>query len=230
MARILIVEDDATQQRILRAALVRLNHEVLCASRVDEGFAHLADGAKVDLIILDRQLPDGEGLKVCRRLKKDPRTRLIPVIVLTTLSKFDEELVSIKSGADLFLPKPVDLVKLRGYISTLLDRLPYRGEDTKTLACGPLSLEPRERRVRVADRLIEDVPERLFALLYFLATHQGRLVSRKVIVQKLWGSTVRDKEVDVSVSRLRRCLGPGLAGIIRSVRGDGYAINLEFKN
>ena len=229
MGRILIIEDDPSQQRVLRSCLQRLGHEVLCVARVDEGFAKIDAGEPFDLIILDRQLPDGEGLQVCRRLKRDPRTRLVPAIVLTTLKDFGEELQSYKSGADLFLPKPVDLTKLKGYVATLLDRTPYRGESSEALICGPLSLEPRERRVRVGAVVIDGLPEKPFALLYLLATRQGRMISRKVILQKLWGSTVRDKEVDVTVSRLRSALGPACAGLIRSIRGDGYGINLDFK-
>lgn len=228
MAKILVVEDEPTQQRLLAAGLRRLGHDPLLAGSVAQGMEVLSATAEVGLVILDRQLPDGDGLKVCRDLKRDPRTRHLPVIVLTTLSEFDQELDTYRSGADLFMPKPVQLAKLEKYLGALLDRIPYRGLGTDKLECGVLTLEPLGRKARVGGCQVDAIPERLFALLYLLASKQGKLVTRKVIVQKLWGSTVRDKEVDVTVSRLRKCLGPRLSGVVRAFRGEGYAVVPDF--
>jgi DNA-binding response OmpR family regulator len=224
----LIVEDDETQRKIIAACLGAAGLRVTAVGRIAQALALIDGGERIDLFILDRNLPDGDGLSVCRRLKRDSRTRLAPVIVLTSMSEFKEQLQSYKSGADLFLPKPVEIKKLGAYVSALASRETSKGETTETLSCGKLTLEPESRGVRVGSISLEGLAERPFALLYLLAARQGRPVPAKTILQKLWGSAVRDKEVAVTVSRLRRRLGPRLAGLIRFVSGAGYSINPDF--
>ena len=224
----LLLEDDDTQSKILVATLKSAGLRATAVKRVDAALELIDKGEHVDLFILDRNLPDGDGLAVCRRLKRDPRTRLLPVIVLTTRSEFDEELKSYKSGADLFLAKPVDIRKFSAFASTLVRRENAKGETPDLLVCGRLKLDPKERTAWVDDVAFKGIPERLFSLLYLLASHQGRPVPAKALLQKLWGSTVRDKEVAVTVSRLRKILGPRNAGLIRFINGAGYSIDPDF--
>jgi DNA-binding response OmpR family regulator len=229
VGRILVVEDDATIRLNLVKILKKSGHEVSEVARVKEGRDLLEAGEEINLLVLDRKLPDGDGLEVCRALKADPRTRTLPVVVLTSLEEFEEELASYKSGADLFLTKPVDAKKLLKYVSTMLDRIPYRGEKTDELVCGAVTLVPKERRVKAGEHVVSGIPHRLFDILYLLGKRRGKTLSRPVIIQKLWGSTVRDKQVDISVSRLRKLLGPPFEGLIVSMRSGGYSLNMDFK-
>jgi len=229
MIRILVVEDDATTRKILSAALSRWGYEPVCAATAREGRARLAESGDIRLVLLDRGLPDGDGLRVCRALKADPRTRHLPVIVLTALDALNDELGTYKSGADLHLKKPIDLPVLKRYVETFLDRIPYRREDAQTLTCGALILTPRLRKVVIAAESLENFPAALFDLLYLLASKQGQAVPARSILQKLWGGRVRDSQLAVNISRLRRRLGPRLAPIVMSLRGTGYRIDVDFR-
>jgi two-component system phosphate regulon response regulator PhoB len=175
-------------------------------------------------------LPDGDGLEVCLKIKRDPRTRIIPIIILTSLDEFEDELKSLKSGADYFLTKPVDKKKLLSYVSAMVKRTPYRGEITDKLIAGSVVIDPKQRSISYKGTVVENIPHRLFALLYLIASRQGRIVPRSVLVQKLWGNTVRDKQVDITVSRLRSLLGPHLKGLVRSMRSGGYMFDPEHKS
>jgi len=229
MSSILVVEDEPSTQKILTLALRKWGYEVVCAASAGEGAALLKKRDDIRLVLLDRGLPDGDGLKICRALKTDPRTRHLPVIVLTGLDELDDKLKTYKSGADIHLTKPISLPLLKRYVATFMDRIPYRGEGADALSCGMLTLLPQAKKALIGGKSIEDLPPRLFDLLYLLASKQGRDVSTRTLIQKLWGGSVRDSEVAVSISRLRQRLGPELGLLIRSNRGRGYSIDADFR-
>jgi len=227
MATLLIVEDDPPTQSILKRALTHWHHRVLCASNLAE--AHrLLKQEEIDLLVLDRGLPDGDGLKICLQLKKDLQTRIIPIIVLTAQSEFADEIDTYKNGADLFLSKPVDLKKLKAYVNGLLERTPFKGEKQTLFRCGELVLDLKNRKARLGEGQLPPLQSRLFNLLYILASYNGRYISRQMLLWKLWKNRVRDKEVDVAVSRLRKKLGPEISKMISSAHGKGYALCLEY--
>lgn len=227
-AVVLIVEDDPTMRELLADAVVDWGHQALNAASVAEGEALAARREDIRLVLLDRRLPDGDGLRLCRALKADPRTRPLPVIVLTGLGEFEQELWTYHSGADLHLTKPLDLPALKRYAAAFLNRIPYRRDDARTLRCGALTLMPKAGKALVAGRPFEHIPRRLYDVLYHLAARQGRAVSSKALVQKLWGGSVRDSEAAVAVARLRRHLGPRLGPIVATRRGRGYFIDPAF--
>ncbi len=229
MIRILVVEDDPSTQSLLTGALKKWGYTPLCASSAHEGRSLLSEHEDIRLILLDRGLPDGDGLQICRALKADPRTRHVPVIVLTGLEELEDELGTYKSGGDIHLTKPIDLERLKRYVATFMDRIPYRGEDSDTLRCGALTLVPKSKKAIIGTDSIENISDRLFDLLYLLASKQGQAVPVRLITQKLWGGHVKDASVAVNISRLRRRLGPRFSPLIKSLHGTGYAIDVTFK-
>jgi DNA-binding response OmpR family regulator len=230
MADILVVEDELVVRKVVVKYLESEGHQVASVGTVKAGLKLLESNRVFHLLVLDRKLPDGDGLEVCLKLKRDPRTRIIPVIILTSIQDFDQELKSYKDGADLFLHKPVDRKKLLKYVAALVKRTPYRGEVSDKLAVGEVLLDPKQRSLNFKGKTVENIPQRLFALLYLIASRSGRTVPRSILVQKLWGNTVRDKQVDITVSRLRTLLGPELKGLVRSMRGGGYMFDANLKD
>jgi len=222
-SRVLIAEDDPAVSKFLSKIVKSLALEPLVADNL-EAAKQLLREHPVELVLLDRTLRDGkDSLGLCLALKKDPKTRLIPVIILTGLEGFDEKIKSYQAGADLFLSKPADAGELKRYIRAFLTRTPYKDEVEGRVECGKLRLDLNERSVSIGQRVYKDLPAKHFDFLYLLASRRGQTVSRESLVLKLWNNEVRDKEVDVLVSRLRDRLGPD-ASIIEPIRGYGYRL------
>lgn len=221
---VLIVEDDPQFGRMLERRVAKLKLEPLRATNLPEA-RRLFDAHPVRLVILDRMLEDGgDSLGFCLELKKDPRTRAVPVVVLTGLEDLPEQLKSYRFGADLFLTKnPETLPRLEQFLRTFLERLPYAAEAGGRIAFGPLALDLNERTVAVAGREHKDLPPGLFDLLALLVARQGGVATRGAIVKRLWDRPVRDKDVDLMVHRLKARL-PELAALIEAVRGEGYRL------
>lgn len=220
---VLIAEDDPQIQKVLERIVLKMRLSPLLASSLPKA-RELAERFPVRLIILDRKLEDGkDSIVLCRELKKDSRTRLIPVIVLTGLEDFEEKIRSYQAGADLFLNKPPNPDELKSYIRAFLTRTPYRDEVGDKISFGRVTLDLSERSVSVGSRKYDELPAKQFDFLYLLASAQGKPQTREALVSKLWNNEVRDKEVDVLVSRLRDNLGEDSA-IVEPVRGLGYRI------
>ena len=179
----------------------------------------------VHLVILDRILGKGQdGLRLCLEMKKNLKKRLIPVIVITgAMGGFQEQIKGYKYGADLYLQKPVDCRKLSQYISTFLNRLPYRGEQDK-IAYKNIALDAATHTVRINGSIRQNLTERQFNFLALLVLHQGGVLPRRYLLSKLWKTRVLDKELDVLVCRLRRRLKEENSSSIISIRSLGYCI------
>lgn len=220
---VLIAEDELQFAAVLEKAIRGMGLSPLMATDL-KGAKEFLRQFPVRLAILDRKLKEGkDSLGICLELKKDPKTRAIPVIILTGLAEFAEELKSYKAGADLFLHKPVRIMELRRYVRAFLTRMPYKEEMQSKLRFGNIVLDLAERAVLVGARAHKDLPAKQFDLIYLLVSRRGQAVSREALVRKLWNNEVRDKEVDVLVSRLRDNLGDD-SSIIEPVRGLGYRI------
>lgn len=224
MATILVAEDDDAVGRILDRYLKRCGHRMLHVTSVAGAFESLRRESDIALILLDCGLTDGDGIQVCRHIKRNPATNSIPVIVMTGMDVFDEEVRSYEAGADLYLAKPLDYTRLERYVTALLNRPSRRDSRLPILSWGDLTIDSEARTVAAADQIIRNLPARQFALLYLLISYQGRLVSRFTIIRKLWRNAVRDREVDVTVCRLRRRLGSLGRDLIEPVPGQGYRL------
>jgi len=220
---VLIAEDEPQFASVLEKTIRGMGLSPLVAEDLRQAKDFL-ERFPVRLAILDRKLKDGkDSLSICLELKKDPRTRVVPVIILTGLEEFEEQINSYRAGADLFLHKPVKMLELKRYVRAFLTRLPYKEEMGSKMHFGNVALDLAERSLSIGPKVYRDLPAKQFDFIYLLISRHGKVVSRESLVRKLWNNEVRDKEVDVLVSRLRDNLGDG-SSIIEPVRGVGYRL------
>lgn len=177
----------------------------------------------VDLVVLDRMLPDGDGLELCQKIRDRYE---IPVLMLSALGEVEDRVEGLNSGADDYLPKPFQFAELIARVRALLRRpnaSPPKAAD-KELNSGALRILPQQRRVYLSAEEIELTPKE-FDLLHFLVGQEGRVFSKEDLVSHLWGSDFDGftNTVEVHISALRQKLGDEKRRMIRTVRGVGYA-------
>lgn len=221
-ARILVVEDDPSIQTLLHYVLQHAGFAVEMAASAEEA-AELLKQSLPDLLLLDWMLPGLSGEYFVKRLRQDARTRHLPVILLTARSSVEDKELAFNNGADDFVVKPFANRELLARINALLRRsAPQKTRDTVSL--HGLLLDPDEQSIRHNGTPLEAGPAE-FKLLHFFMTHEGRVYSRRQLLDLVWGDHVfvEERTVDVHIGRLRRILEPaGLDGLVQTVRGLGY--------
>jgi two-component system response regulator MprA len=220
-AAVLVVDDDPE----LRAALTRaLRLDGYAVTAVSNGLKALEAIPEVhpDVLVLDLMMPYVGGLEVCRRLRaKGDRT---PILVLTARDEVGDRVAGLDAGADDYLVKPFALDELRARLRALLrrSRPPEEGEAPVVLA--DLTLDPVSREVRRGDRSVE-LTRTEFALLELLLRNAGRVLTREVIVDRVWGYELEpaSNSLEVFIGYLRRKTeADGEPRLIHTVRGIGY--------
>jgi two-component system phosphate regulon response regulator PhoB len=178
------------------------------------------------LILLDWMLPGISGQEFARRLRADPRSRQVPIIMLTARSDERDKVQGLETGADDYITKPFSPRELLARIQAVLRRrAPEVTEDAVEI--GGLRVEPSSHRASAAGKPISLGPTE-FRLLHFLITHPERVHSRSQLLDQVWGDHVfvEERTVDVHVRRLRAALEPtGLDSLIQTVRGSGYRLS-----
>jgi DNA-binding response OmpR family regulator len=222
--RVLIVEDEA---KIARAVERVLLGERMSVDVADDGFAALAlaEQQAYDVILLDRLLPDLDGVEVIRLLRG--RGVDTPILMLTALGTLDHRVSGLDAGADDYLAKPFAFRELLARIRALARRAPT--QVAVPLSIGDITLDPLRIRVTVGDRG-EDLSAREFALLGYLVRHAGEVLSRQQILDAVWGAgpEVYSNVVDLYIHYLRRKLATlGRRDVLKTVRGVGYALRVE---
>jgi two-component system phosphate regulon response regulator PhoB len=219
---ILIVEDERDVQTILEFNLKEAGFETLRASNGEDALAWLR--ARVpDLVLLDLMLPDMSGTEVCRRLKSDPRTSAVPVVVLTARGAELDRVVGFELGADDYVAKPFSVRELVLRIRAVLRRTSApAAPERPVVTIGPIRLDREAHRVTVEGREIDLTPIE-FKLLGTLMDRAGRVQSRERLLGDVWelSDGVETRTVDTHVKRLRDKLAPA-EELIETVRGLGY--------
>ncbi len=225
--RILVVEDDAETRAFLAKALGEAGWNVEAVGSGREGLYH-ATGGGFDALVLDRMLPDLDGLS----LLKSARAAGVatPAILLTAMSAIDERVRGLREGADDYLAKPFSFAELEARLEAVLRRPAEAPRAAETrLVCGDLALDLIARTARRGGRRIA-LQTREFQILEYLMRRQGRVVTRTMLLEGVWDYHFDPKTnvIDVHVSRLRRKIdGPGEAALIHTVRGAGYVMAAE---
>lgn len=220
--RILVVEDDAETRAYLAKALGEAGYTVEATGSGREGL-YLATGGRFDALILDRMLPDLDGVSLLKSARAAGVS--VPAILLTAMSAIDERVRGLRAGADDYLVKPFSFAELEARLEAVLRR-PAEGAEVAvtTLRCGDLELDLIARVARRGGRSIE-LQSREFQILEYLMRRKGRVVTRTMLLEGVWDYRFdpRTNVIDVHVSRLRRKIdGPGETPLIRTVRGAGY--------
>ncbi len=223
-ARLLLIEDQEDLRTQLAQGLRASGFIVDTAGDGPTGW-QTASAADHDLILLDRMLPGFDGLEVLRRLRLSGST--VPVLLLTARDAVEDRVAGLDAGADDYLPKPFAVSELLARIRALLRRGRHNGDPVVTL--GELEVDTAARAVRRNDRRI-DLTEREYALLEYLLSRQGAVVSRTELFQALYAHETEETSnvVNVLVARLRRKLHPpGAPIVLHTRRGFGYLLSAE---
>lgn len=218
--RILVVDDEHDILELVAYNLMKEGYKVITTDNGPDGL-HLAKQHQPDLILLDIMMPNMNGHQVCSRLKANTSLKHIPVIFLTARSDEMTEIRSLNEGADDYLTKPISISRLLSHIKAVLRRTAANGvQASEPLHMGDLEID-RERYVVVKNGKVVRLPKKEFEILYFLATNSGKVISRQVLLNAVWGSNIYviDRTVDVHVRKIREKIGDNY---IETVKGVGY--------
>jgi len=215
--RILLVEDDKAIGGAVRDHIRADSHAVDWATSLAAARAH-ADVATYGLILLDLQLPDGNGIAFLQEMRR--RSDATPVIILTARDQISDRIEGLNAGADDYLVKPFDLGELSARIHAVARRMGTRAHPE--IRFGQAEVRPAERIARFNGKPVE-LTAREWAVLDCLTTRQGSIVSKSQMEDALYefGAEVESNAVEVYVSRLRKKLG---REVITTVRGIGYRL------
>lgn len=222
-AKILVVEDELAIAELIRMTLETEGFEVSVAT---SGESALDLVAKVlpDAALIDWMLPGISGLALAQRLRGDPRTAKLALLMLTARAEEADRIAGLEQGADDYLTKPFSPRELVARMRAVLRR---GGLDatTKPMVIGPLTLDPAGFIVRVHGDAV-DVGPTEFRLLRFLMSQPGRAFTRAQLLGKVWDERtfIEERTVDVHIRRLRLALGPTGGTMVETIRGVGYRL------
>lgn len=219
--RLLVVEDAAALARSIAQGLEEEGFSVDIVGNGEDAL-HLATEIAYAAIVLDRMLPQLDGMSVLRRLRE--RGRDTPVLMLTALGQVGDRVEGLDAGADDYLVKPFSFDELLARLRVLIRR--RHGHSSNAIVFGPMRIDPSARTVEVHGRALE-LTAREFSLLELLALQPGHTFSRSAIVEAVYNedAELESNVIDVFVARLRRKLdAAGLAGaqVVKTMRGAGY--------
>ncbi len=221
--KILLIEDDKESAKYLIKGLREQGMVVDHADNGKDGL-FMAASEKYDAMIVDRMVPEVDGLTIIQTLRASGNET--PAIVLTALDKVEERVKGLKSGADDYLPKPYSFTELLARLETITRRKPGEKSITK-LACDDLEMDLLTRSVKRAGKEI-DLQAREFALLEYLMRNSGKVVTRTMLLEHVWDYNFdpQTNVIDVHISRLRQKVDKGFEkSLIHTLRGAGYKLS-----
>lgn len=226
--RVLIVEDEPAIAELLKVNLSHRGFDPVWAMDGDSARREV-DAVLPDVILLDWMLPGDSGLSLARRWREHPRTREVPIIMLTARGAERDRIQGLDAGADDYIVKPFSIQEMLARIRAVLRRRNPR-LDSASLSIGTLTLDPDTHTVRHEGQPLQLGPTE-FRLLHHLMCHPERVHSRSQLLDQVWGDHVfiSERTVDVHIKRLREALGSA-AGQIKTVRGAGYRLTAGSPN
>jgi len=223
---VLIVEDEPA---IAELIAVNLRHNGFRPSWAMDGASAQCelDAVLPDVILLDWMLPGESGLVLAKRWRSNPRTKGVPIIMLTARGDEMDRVAGLDAGADDYIAKPFSTNELLARVRAVLRR--HAPEQMGGVVCiGALSLDASTYRVTFNEQMLKLGPTE-FKLLNYLMNHAERVHSRSQLLDKVWGDHVfiEERTVDVHVKRLREALGASAGQMIETVRGAGYRLTAQ---
>jgi len=222
--KILIVEDEKDILHLVKHYLEKEGYRVSTATTGAEGLK-LAKSDHPDLLVLDLMLPGMDGLEVCKRLRADQPTAILPIIMLTAKAEESDTVIGLELGADDYVTKPFSPKALVARVKALLRRIERsKDEAPARTAYGPLVLD-RSRHEVTANGKDVTLTAKEFGLLDYLLQHQGRVLTRDVLLNAVWGYEYygTTRTIDVHVRRLKQKI-PLLNDAIVSIKSLGYKL------
>jgi two-component system OmpR family response regulator len=221
--RVLVIEDDLRTGAYVREGLGAVGCLVDLAEDGEIGLQRASE-ATFDVLIVDRMLPKLDGLSLVRTLRE--RQVATPVLILTAMSAIADRVAGLEGGGDDYLVKPFSLAELKARVGALARRPAMQAREATTLRAGDLVLDRLDRSARRGTRAIDLLPLQ-FKLLEFLMLNEGRVVTRTMLLESVWGFSFdpRTNIVETHISHLRAKIDDaGQPSLITTVRGAGYAL------
>jgi two-component system phosphate regulon response regulator PhoB len=226
-AKIFIVEDEPSIVALVKYNLEKENFKVLVCANGEEALKEIKL-AEPDLILLDWMLPDLSGIEICKALRKDPKFKNLPIIMLTAKNQEEDKVLGLNTGADDYLAKPFSYSELIARVKALLRRSnPNVSEDV--VSFRDLKIDRLKRKVFRANKEINLGPTE-YKLIDFFIKNPSRVYSREQLLENIWtaGINIESRTVDVHIRRLRKAINlSNTKDLIRTVRGTGYALDSE---
>lgn len=222
--KILIVEDERDILQLVQLYLEKEGFRTITAATGAEGLKS-AKWDKPDLVVLDLMLPEIDGLEVCKRLRSAPETAMLPIIMLTAKAEESDTVIGLELGADDYVTKPFSPKALVARVKALFRRLDRSQQDNLTvLRYGPLTMDLSRHEVTVRDKDVS-LTAKEFGLLEHLLRNPGRVLTREVLLNHVWGYDYfgTTRTVDVHVRRLKQKISL-LDDAILSVKSLGYKL------
>jgi phosphate regulon transcriptional regulator PhoB len=224
-SRVLVVEDEPDIRNLLAFHLEREGYQVVkCRSGVEA--LHQIRATPPDLVLLDLMLPEMNGLEVCRRLRQDVATAQLPIVMLTAKGDEVDRVLGLELGADDYIVKPFSPKEVVARVRAVLRRS-RSTEAPGAIAIGTLVIDLAAHTVRVRERPVLLTPKE-FDLLRTLAEARGRVLSRELLLDRVWGyamaGEIESRTVDVHVRRLRVKLGEEGRRVM-TVKSVGYRLD-----
>jgi two-component system alkaline phosphatase synthesis response regulator PhoP len=222
--KILIVEDEPDILQLVKLYLEKEGFRTATAVNGAQALKKVKED-KPDLIVLDLMLPELDGLEVCKRLRSTPDTAMLPIIMLTAKAEESDTVIGLELGADDYVAKPFSPKALVARIKALLRRLERTpGEGAGLYRYGPLTMDTTRHEVRVGDAEVP-LTAKEFGLLEHLLRYPGRVLTRDILLNAVWGYDYygTTRTVDVHIRRLKQKL-PSLDAAIISVKSLGYKL------
>ncbi len=223
MKKILVVEDEKNIRELIEFNLSNAGFSVLKAADGREALDKLS--SEIDLVVLDLMLPEIDGMEVCRKIRGNDELRKIPIIMLTAKGEEVERILGLEMGADDYMTKPFSPRELIARIKAIFRRIKESRSESEQIEdeiieIGSLSLDISRHEVEYEGEKIILTPKE-FELLRYLLVNQGRVLSRELLLEKIWGYEYAGdtRTVDVHIRRLRKKINESL---IETVRGVGY--------
>lgn len=223
---VLIVDDEAAIREMLTVALQMAGYQCLEADNAQTAHGLIVDH-QPDIILLDWMMPEVSGIELARRLKREPITAEIPIIMLTARGEEDNKIQGLEAGADDYMTKPFSPRELIARLKAVLRRTATAGIDEAIEVQG-LRLDPSSQRVSSDGAPLEMGPTE-FRLLQFFMAHPERAYTRGQLLDQVWGGNVyvEERTVDVHIRRLRLTLGAKHRYLVQTVRGTGYRFSTK---
>lgn len=224
--KVLVVDDEKDIVDILKYNLERENEFEVYTAKDGREALELTEQITPDLILLDIMMPEVNGFEVCKQLKNNSGTSKIPVIFLTAKENEIDEILGLEIGADDYISKPISPRKVLARIKSVIRRTssdyekPLKLEDN--IKFRNLEIDSSSHSVRINEKEVF-FPKKEFQLLHFLLSNRGKVYSREILLNQIWGENIYvvDRTVDVHVAKVREKLGD-YSDYIETIKGLGY--------